>query len=115
MGFLDKLSEGVEKVAKEAEKAYGQGKVKVDQLQLERQMDTAARKLGYLEFDRSRGRAVDDAVRAGLLADLARMEDEHIASSGSPRGAEAEADAPSAADAPAAPAADDGAATPPGA
>jgi hypothetical protein len=88
MGLLDKLSEGVDKVAKEAEKAIGQGKQKVDQLQLERQMDTAARKLGYLEFDRSRGRAADDAVRESLLADLARLEDEHMASTGTARGPE---------------------------
>jgi hypothetical protein len=86
MGLLDKLSVGMEKVAKEAEKAFDQGKVKVDQLQLERQMDTAARKLGYLEFDRSRGRAADDAVRASLLADLERMEAQHVALSGTPRG-----------------------------
>ena len=93
MGLLEQLSEGVEKVAKEVEKVFDQGKHKVDQLQLERQMDTAARKLGYLEFDRSRGRAADDEVRAGLLADLARMEDQHLASSGTKRGPQADPEA----------------------
>ena len=100
MSLLEQLSEGVEKVAKEVEKVFDQGKDKVDQLQLERQMDTAARKLGYLEFDRSRGRAADDAVRDGLLADLARMEEQHLSSSDTARGSQTDPEAAAAAGGP---------------
>ena len=50
MGFLDRLSEGAEKVAKQAEKALEQGKTKVEELQLERQMDGLAKKIGYMEY-----------------------------------------------------------------
>jgi hypothetical protein len=74
MGFLDRLTEGAEKVAKQAEKALEQGKTKVEELQLERQMDGVAKKLGYLEFDASRGRAADPAVRQSYLDELAALE-----------------------------------------
>lgn len=76
MGILDRLSEGAEKVAKQAEKALEQGKTKVEELQLERQMDGVAKKLGYLEFDASRGRDVDAAVRQSYLDELAGLEEQ---------------------------------------
>jgi len=76
MGILDKLSEGAQKVAEQAEKALEQGKTKVEELQLERQMDGVARKLGYLEFDASRGRPVDAAVRRSYLDELAGLEEQ---------------------------------------
>lgn len=79
MGLMDQLSEGVAKVASEAQKAIEQGKGKVEELQLERQMDVAARKLGYLELDRSRGRAADESVRQDLLQQLATLEDQLVA------------------------------------
>lgn len=76
MGLLDKLTQGAERVAREAEKAFEQGRTKIDELQLERQMDLAARKLGYLEFDLFRGRSVDEGARAALLSELARLEEQ---------------------------------------
>ncbi len=76
MGILDKLTEGAQKVAEQAEKALEQGKTKVEELQLERQMDGVAKKLGYLEFDASRGREVDAAVRQSYLDELAGLEEQ---------------------------------------
>lgn len=76
MGFLDRLTGGAEKVAKEAEKVFEQGKTKVEELQLERQMDVAARKLGYLALDEHRGRGADPARRAELLEEIAGLEDQ---------------------------------------
>lgn len=85
MGFLDRLSEGAEKVAKQAEKALEQGKTKVEELQLERQMDGLAKKIGYMEFDASRGRTVDSAIRQSYLDEMVGLE-EQIAQAKAPAG-----------------------------
>lgn len=76
MGFLDRLSEGAEKVAKQAEKAIEQGKTKVEELQLERQMDGLAKKIGFMEFDASRGRYVDSAIRQSYLDEMLGLEEQ---------------------------------------
>ena len=76
MGLTDKLSEGLQTVATEVQKVFEQGKVKVEQLQLERQLDSAARRLGYIEFDCSQGRPIDAAARRDLLDEMARLERE---------------------------------------
>jgi len=73
---MDKLADGAERAAKEAEKAFDKGKTKVGELQVEMQMDQLARKLGYLVFDFYRGRQVDQAVRQKILDDLSRLEDQ---------------------------------------
>jgi hypothetical protein len=76
MGLMDKLTEGAERAAKEAEKAFDKGKTKVGELQIEMQMDGLARKLGYLVFDFYRGRQVDQAYRQRILDDMSRLEDQ---------------------------------------
>ncbi len=76
MGLMDKLAEGAERAAKEAEKAFDKGKTKVGELQVEMQMDGLAKKLGYLVFDFYRGRQVDQALRQKILDDLSRLEDQ---------------------------------------
>ena len=73
---MDKLADGAERAAKEAEKVFDKGKTKVGELQVEMQMDQLARKLGYLVFDFYRGRQVDQAVRQKILDDLSRLEDQ---------------------------------------
>jgi hypothetical protein len=78
MSLLDKLSAGAERAAKEAEKAFDKGKAKVGELQLEMQMDSKAKKLGYLVFDFYRGRQVDQDERQRLLDELSRLEDQLI-------------------------------------
>lgn len=76
MGFQEKLTEGAEKVAKGAEKAFDQVKTKIEELQLERQMDGLARKLGYIEYDGFKGRSVDAAVRQSYLDEMSGLEDQ---------------------------------------
>ncbi len=100
MGITDDLSEGVATIAREVQKAIEQGKGKVEELQLERRMDGVARKLGYLELDRSRGRAVDETVRQDLLQQLATLEDQLVAAQNAKKAAEEQATAPAAAAAP---------------
>lgn len=79
MGFMDRLTAGAERAAKEAEKALDKGKAKVGELQIEMQMDGLAKKLGYLVFDFYRGREVDQALRQKTLDDLSRLEDQLLA------------------------------------
>ncbi len=76
MGLLDKLTVGAEKVAKQAEKAFEQGKGKVEELQVERQLDGLAKKLGYMEFDAHRNRQVDTSARESLLTEMVQLEDQ---------------------------------------
>jgi hypothetical protein len=76
MGFQETLTEGAAKVAKGAEKAFDQVKAKIEELQLERQMDGLARKLGYIEYDGFKGRSVDAAVRQSYLDEMAGLEDQ---------------------------------------
>ena len=78
MGLMDKLTEGAERAAREAEKAFDKGKSKVGELQTEMQMDGLARKLGYLVFDFYRGREVDQAYRQKILDDMSRLEDQLV-------------------------------------
>jgi hypothetical protein len=78
MDLKEKLTTGLERAAKEAEKALEKGKAKVGELQIEMQMDGLAKKLGYLVFDFYRGRTVDQALRQKILDDLSRLEDQLI-------------------------------------
>lgn len=97
MGILDRLSEGAEKVAKQAEKALEQGKTKVEGLQFERQMDGLAKKLGYLELDAFRGRQVDAAARQSYLDELVTLENQIAELESAAGSTESPADAPAAA------------------
>jgi hypothetical protein len=77
--ILERLTEGAEKVAREAEKVFEQSRRKVEGFQTERQMDATARRLGYLEYETHRGRLSDPAKREELLAELGRLEEEQKA------------------------------------
>jgi len=76
MSFMEKVTSGAERAVKEAEKAIDKGKAKVGELQVEMQMDSQAKKLGYLVFDFYRGREVDQAQRQAYLDELSRLEDQ---------------------------------------
>ena len=76
MGWKDRLSAGLHRAGKETQVAFEKGKSKVEELQIEMQMDGLAKKLGYLTYDAHKGRKVDEAARDKLLADLVRLEDE---------------------------------------
>ena len=92
MGLMDKLAAGIERVAEEADKALDKGKAKVSEMQIEMQMDSLAKKLGYLVFDFYRGRQVDAALRQKILDDMSRLESELLAKRAEAR-AKAEAEA----------------------
>ena len=76
MSFTEKVTAGAERAVKEAEKVIDKGKAKVSELQVEMQMDSQAKKLGYLVFDFYRGREVDQAQRQKYLDELSRLEDQ---------------------------------------
>lgn len=77
MGLKDMITNATDAVTKEAEKALEQGRYKVEEFQLERQMDTVAKKLGYLEFEAQRsGSAPDSAKRQELIEEMTRLEGE---------------------------------------
>ena len=78
MSFMDKVTAGAERAVKEAEKAFDKSRAKVGELQVEMQMDSQAKKLGYLVFDFYRGREVDQDLRQHYLDELSRLEDELI-------------------------------------
>lgn len=75
MGFMETLSSGLRRFGDEAEKVLDKGKSKVGELQTELQMDSLAKKLGYLTYDAHRGRKVDEPARVKLLMDLTQLED----------------------------------------
>jgi predicted phage gp36 major capsid-like protein len=107
MGLMDKIKTAAQDVAAEAKKATVQGKSKLDQMQLRKKADEAAKQLGYLvHAERAKGTpAGPEADR--LVADMTQLETEI---------AEAEAEAQAqAAPAPAGPAqpAEPAAPTPP--
>lgn len=95
MGLIDKLAAGIERAAEEADKALDKGKTKVSEMQIEMQMDSLAKRLGYLVFDFYRGRQVDPALRQKILDDLSRLEEELLAKRAETR-AKAEAEGPTA-------------------
>ena len=102
MGLMDKFSAGIERAAQEADKAFEKCKAKVGELQTEMQMDSLAKKLGYLVFDFYRGREVDQVLRQKYLDDMTRLEDQLIQAreaSAAKKQAEAEARAAQAAQA----------------
>lgn len=92
MGLIDKIAAGIERVAEEADKALDKGKTKLSEVQIQMEMDSLAKKLGYLVFDFYRGRQVDQALRQKILDDLTRLEDELLAKRAEAR-AKAEAEA----------------------
>jgi hypothetical protein len=114
MGLFDKVNAGAERAAMEAWKAFDKGKAKAAELQLEMRMDSAAKKLGYLVFDESRGRETDEKARQRLLDRLVELDEEmaklraetaakaaaRASSSGPAAGSQPAADAESAGDAP---------------
>ena len=110
MAFKDMLHKGFRRFGEEAKVALDKGKQKVEEMQLEMQLDGLAKKLGHLTFDAHRGRQVDDVLRVKYLEDMTKVEDQ-IAKLKADAAAKAEADA--AAKAAAAQAPQDGSTPPP--
>ena len=56
MGLMDKIKTAAQDVAAEAKKATDKGKTKIDQIQLRKKADEAAKQLGYLlHAERTKG------------------------------------------------------------
>ena len=75
MSWMEKIKSGARRVGEEAERAFDKGKTKAEELRIEMKMDGLAKKLGYLTFDKHRGRDVDAAAQKKLLADLTAQEE----------------------------------------
>lgn len=74
MSFMDKVKAKAQDVAAEAKKAADKGKVKVDQLQLKRKQDDAAKQLGYLvHTERAQG-TPGGAEMDRLIAEISSLQ-----------------------------------------
>ena len=97
MGLMDKIKSAAQDVATEAKKATATGKSKLDQMQLRKKADEAAKQLGYLvHAERAKG------APAGAEAD--RLVGEISAAEADIEAADAEAQAASEATGPSTPA-----------
>jgi len=67
--------------------------MKVDELQLERQLDSVAKRLGYLEYDALRGRISDASARQAALDEMTALEDQLIQLKAQKEAAKAQAEA----------------------
>jgi septal ring factor EnvC (AmiA/AmiB activator) len=76
MGLMDKIKSAAQDVAAEAKKATAQGKSKLDQMQLRKKADEAAKQLGYLiHAERAKGTAAG-AEADRLVAEITQLETE---------------------------------------
>lgn len=76
MSWRDKLNQTADKVVKGTGKAVSQGRTKMEEIQLERQMDATARKLGYMAYDEFKGQMLDEKAQQTLLNELATLEEQ---------------------------------------
>jgi septal ring factor EnvC (AmiA/AmiB activator) len=106
MGLMDKIKSAAQDVATEAKKATATGKSKLDQMQLRKKADEAAKQLGYLvHAERTKG-APAGAEADRLVGEISAAEEEIAA-------ADAEAQAASEATGPSTPPAPESAPPPP--
>lgn len=76
MGFMDDIKKAAKEMGEGAKKAAAQGKEKVGELQTRKQMDDAAKKLGYL-IHRERTENVPAGAEADqMIADISRLQQE---------------------------------------
>jgi hypothetical protein len=74
VGFMDKIKSAAQDVATEAKKATAQGKNKLDQMQLRKKADDAAKQLGYLVHAERTGRAPAGAEADRLVGEITQAE-----------------------------------------
>lgn len=90
MGLMDKLKTAAQDVAAEAKKATEVGKSKLDQIQLRKKADEAAKRLGYLvHAERTKGTAAT-AEMDRLVIEITQAEAEIAAAEVDARAASAE-------------------------
>jgi hypothetical protein len=78
VSILDDISETADEMVRQAGKALDQVKSRVEALQTKAQMDVAARKLGYLEFERYRGRGLDEVAHRRVLDEMEALDNQLI-------------------------------------
>jgi hypothetical protein len=76
VSILDDIGVTADEMVRQAGKALDQVKGRVETLQLKAQMDVAARKLGYVEFERYRERPVDVVGRQRVLDEMRLLDDQ---------------------------------------
>lgn len=74
MGFMDKVKAAASDVAAEAKKATAGAQTKIEQSQLRRKADDAARKLGYLVYAERMHGAPPAAEAESLVEEIAGLE-----------------------------------------
>ena len=74
MGLMDKVKAQAQNVAAEAKKATAQGKGKVEQMQLRKKADEAAKQLGYLVYKERTEGAPGGADADRLVAEIGDLE-----------------------------------------
>jgi hypothetical protein len=80
MGFMDKVKAATQDVAAQAKKATASAQDKMEQSQIRKKMDEAAKKLGYL-IHRERTQGTPAGQEAdGLIAEISGLEAELAAS-----------------------------------
>jgi membrane protein involved in colicin uptake len=74
MGLMDKVKAQAQKAAEQAKSAAGQAQDKMEQMQLRKKADEAARKLGYLVHKERTGGAAAGAEADKLVAEITDLE-----------------------------------------
>jgi membrane protein involved in colicin uptake len=74
MGLMDKVKAQAQKAAEQAKNAAGQAQEKVEQIQLRKKADEAAKQLGYLIHKERTGGAAAGAEADKLVADITDLE-----------------------------------------
>jgi hypothetical protein len=76
MGLMDKVKQVAGEMGEAAKKGASQVQTKVEQTQLRRKADEAARRLGYLVHRERTGGAAAGAEADGLVADITDLEEQ---------------------------------------
>lgn len=85
MGFMDKVKSAAQDVAQQAKSATSQAQSKIEQTQLKKKMDEAARDLGYLIYkERSEGTAAG-AEADKLVEEISSLKAQIEAEDASPK------------------------------
>lgn len=93
MGLMDKVKAQAQNVAAQAKTAAGQAQEKVEEMQLRKKADAAAKQLGYLIHKERTGGAAAGAEADKLVAEITELE-RQIAEDDQPAGGSATPAAP---------------------
>lgn len=74
MGLMDKVKAQAQKAAEQAKSAAGQAQDKMEQMQLRKKADEAAKQLGYLVHKERTGGAAAGAEADALVSEISDLE-----------------------------------------